>query len=158
MAAPTRTRIRAPLFAVAVCVAALGCDLLPMASTSPSDRLARDLAAAEQVWAGLGIDDYRFTLAYHCFCPFADPLTVTVRDGSVVDVASPNGRRPPDEAIDWWPMTIPAVFATLRDNLDASRISVTFDPPTGIPIKATVDPIANAADDEFSFEITDFQI
>lgn len=145
-------------FAVLTGLVSLACGLIPEASLSPDARLARDLAAAEQRWAGLGVDSYRFTLAYHCFCMFRDPVNVTVEAGSVTSVVTANGRAAPLEDVRWWPTTIPGAFRAIREALEADEIGASFDPGTGVPTNVRVDVDHNTADDEFSFEISRFEV
>jgi hypothetical protein len=138
--------------------AAVGCGFVPEPSLTPAERVIRDLTAAEQRWASLGIDSYRFTMAYHCFCPFREPIEVSVERGSVTSIRTVDGRAAPLDEVNWWPTTIPAALRTVRDNLDAHEIDASFDSATGVPTNVRVDVDFNTADEEFSFEITQFEV
>jgi hypothetical protein len=97
-------------------------------------------------------------MAYHCFCPFREPIEVSVERGSVTSIRTADGRAAPLDEVNWWPTTIPAALRTVRDNLDAHEIDASFDSATGVPTNVRVDVDFNTADEEFSFEITQFEV
>ena len=54
------------------------CSLFPGASLSPREAALRALAQHQAQWASKQIDDYTFTITAQCFCPFTDPIDITV--------------------------------------------------------------------------------
>lgn len=144
-----------PFLAFSLLMFLAGCELLPVTRT-PQQQLALDLQAAEARWAGQNLSAYSFTIEMSCFCPFTDPMRVTVRDGEVVSVTR-NGADVPAGQQAGAPITIEAAFRRIHDSLGANAIEVQFHPVFGFPERAVVDPIKDAVDEEFAFDITDFE-
>jgi hypothetical protein len=46
----------------------------------------------------------------------------------------------------------------VRGAVDGDRLTVTYDPATGVPLAMDSDPMANAYDDELSFRVTDWTL
>ena len=55
------------------------------------------------------------------------------------------------------PLLIESAFEQVRASLDAHQIEAAFDPEFGFPVRVVADPIENAVDEEFAFQITDFE-
>jgi hypothetical protein len=116
------------------------------------DRIARHRAT----WEAAGIDTYRISLRFGCFCNFGDgrPLDVQVVDGKVV-AAAVNGE--PVHKRDWrgFPMTVDALFDyAVAAKADADEFDIEFDRTLGYPSVIDVDQIRNADDDEFRVDVT----
>jgi len=117
-------------------------------------------------WENASITHYRYSLSIGCFCAFRNdmPLTIEVKDGKPVSVITVNGT-----AVDaanafaetYAPYsTVDSVFHKLETDFAGGpdKINVTYDPNYGYPVRVNIDYIAAAADDEISYEITNFEI
>ena len=143
-----------PFLAFSLILLVAGCSLLPSEPPIARRHLAEELRAAEARWAAKDLSSYRFTLTYRCFCPWTDPMAVTVVDDQVVSVTM-TGDPVPDAA--GLPLLIETAFDQVRTNLDAHEIEAVFNAELGYPERVVADPVENAMDEEFSFEITDVQ-
>jgi hypothetical protein len=158
----------AALVLVAACGAPIESPASPTPSTDPSapvsptptldPRPARsaELEAAATRWTDAAYAAYSFTLERRCFCLPASqgPWTVTVIVGeaSVVDAT---GEAPDPSFVDGVPLTIDALFAFLRMQLDADDFTVSYDPVTGAPLEVAIDPSFMMADEETGFLVRD---
>ena len=142
-----------PLLAGALLVA--GCSLIPNPLPSGA-ALAAELNAARALWASKAVDDYQLTLQYNCFCPFRDPIRVSVVDGRVTSVTLLDGAAVNPQDVNWYPLLVESAFRTVQENLEADQIEVTFDPAFGFPAHVNANPDDNTFDEEFSFDVTDF--
>jgi hypothetical protein len=142
-----------PFLVFSLLLLVAGCSLLPTATPSARELLAQELRAAEARWASKDISTYRFTLTYSCFCPWTDPMAVTVVDDQVTSVTM-NGESVANAG--GLPLLVESAFEQVRSSLDAHEIEAAFDPEFGFPSRVVADPIENAVDEEFSFRITDF--
>ena len=115
-----------------------------------------DLEAAEARWAEAGIDDYTLTVHYACFClrERTGPFEVTVSGGVVVEI------RFDGEVIEPTPgltpvdvFTVEGLFAEIRDNAGADRLTVEYD-DIGVPIRIDIDQIERAVDDELTITVS----
>jgi len=106
-----------------------------------------------------GWTDYVYEYRKDCFCLPASrqPMTVTVRDGSVTEVAyaagADEGFTPGDAVPGDVKGTIPTVdglFDEIQDGIDrpADEIEVTYDADSGMPTTIFIDYVARAADEE----------
>ena len=138
-----------PLLVAMLLVVVGGCAVDPKAD------VAARLRAAQARWAAAAIDDYRFTLAVYCLCPFQEPVEVTVRDGQVASVTA-HGVDAPADDVSWYPLTMELALRAVEDQLDAEEISVTFDPTLGYPTHVSANPDLETYDDEVNFEISNF--
>ena len=146
-------RLGSLLMAGALLVAA--CGLIPSPLPSGS-ALAGDLRAAQERWASKAVDSYQLTLQYNCFCPFRDPIRVTVEDGRVTAVTKLGGAAVNPQDVQWYPLLVESAFRAVQDNLGADEIEVTFDPAFGFPAHVNANPDDQTYDEEFSFDVTDF--
>ncbi len=109
-------------------------------------------AAAFDQWQSAGPTDYRFSVDVQCFCPGAELVAVTVREGEVTGVDP----EPPE----FWSVAvvpIPDLFrlvGELRGTADI--VDVTYDEDLGYPTVISVDRITQAIDDEVRYVVTDF--
>ncbi len=120
--------------------------------TEKLDRIGRNRAK----WAEAGIESYRITLQYGCFCEFGDgrPVDVRVVDGEVVDVVA-DGKPVRKRQWQGFPMTVEALFDYAEAaKADADEFDIEFDRVLGYPRMISVDQILNADDDEFQVDVT----
>ena len=123
----------------------------------PSDPEAVLAQAAHQesIWIGLSIDNYTLTLRRGCFCPpeITDGYTVTVsssepvrveRDGDIVQLEQ------------FLPLTVEDLFDVVEDAAFADGLEIIYHGQWGFPIYIDVDPVANAVDEEYHYDVIDF--
>jgi hypothetical protein len=132
------------------------CSVLPGASLSPKESALRALAGHQAQWASKQVDDYTFTITGQCFCPFNDPIDVTVAKGVVTSVKRA-GQPVQPNAVQGIPKTVTELFALVGAQGSAASLTVEWDPVFGFPTSIQVDSIANAIDDEFGYTITNFR-
>jgi hypothetical protein len=122
--------------------------------TTKLDRIGRNKAK----WSQAGIDTYRMTLKYGCFCNFGngDPVKVRVVDGEVVE-ATVNGKHLSPRERRGFPMTVEALFERAEAaKASADTFEFTFDKVLGYPTMINVDEVLNGDDDEFRVDVTSF--
>ena len=125
-----------------------------------------DLERNRQTWHSSEITHYRFSLFIGCFCAFTQrmPLNIEVRDGEVVSIAYSDGEAllptDPNFANFSQYATIDRLFAELDADLngEADQVTVTYDPTYGFPADIQIDFIKNAADDELSLSVSNFEV
>lgn len=127
--------------------------LLPLASCSLLGVATGDdraLADARARWAAAGPRDYTVTLSVVCFCPpeWAGPFEVTVARGAVASVTRDGAPVPADRGL-----TVEDVFDRIERALDGGTAEVTYDAATGMPLRARLDPVPNAVDDEQTYTL-----
>jgi hypothetical protein len=113
-----------------------------------------DVRAAIALWHERGVHNYSMTLNRVCFCR-RGPDRVTVLNDKVVEVGGPAGKATglPLEAEQG--LSVVGLLDQIADLGD--RVSeVSFDPHYGYPTHVSADPMPNAIDDEFRYEITSF--
>jgi hypothetical protein len=149
---------RLPILLLALSLAMTGCSALPWLTPPPGEQLVRDLAMQRQAWTDKGIDDYRFVVRLGCLCPpeIAGPFEITVVNG-VATAVSREGRPVDPAGLPGLPLTIEAVFDVTQRHVGAPRLDVQFDPAWSFPADVSVDPIAEAVDDEFAIMILVFE-
>lgn len=117
-------------------------------------------------WQGADISHYRFQLFIGCFCPFGEdmPLTIEVKDGEVVSMnrfdGSPVESTDPSFEVYNAYSTIDRIFVELaaEQNGDADEVLVEYDTQYGFPANVAIDNIKEAIDDEFSFQVSNFEV
>jgi len=152
---PIRAFRLASLAAAAAVLAAAGaCGRDPNSPAAWSS----DLAAAQVRWRVAGATDYTFRLTRSCFCgnEATRPVTITVRDGlpaGIVYADFPGGS--PDTTLFRQFLTMERYFSYLADVVanEPASFAARFDASLGYPIFVSVDPLAQAADEEFSVQI-----
>jgi hypothetical protein len=132
------------------------CSYLPGATLSPREAALRALAGHEAQWLAKGITSYTFSVARSCFCPFTDPVDVTVVDG-VVTTVTRSGLPVEPLDVEGVPKTVPELFALVSAQPASAAMTVEWDATFGFPSSIQVDPIANATDDEFGIIVTNFR-
>ena len=137
---------------IAVLMTTLACDDGP---SGPDPLEIASLEQAERQWAAnKPAAGYDFRVRIGCFCPPPHDVRFQVRGdvSAAPDIsASERARLARYESID-------ALFALLRDWLDRSpaRFDVDYHPTFGYPTRANLDGSRNIADDELTFEVTEF--
>ena len=117
-------------------------------------------------WQSANITNYRFDLFIGCFCAFRNdmPLTVEVQNGEIVSMIKPDGTvveaSDPSYEIFTKYATIERIFSELKAGQagDADEITVTYDTTYGFPADIYFDFIKEAADDELSIQVSNFEI
>ncbi len=142
---------RAAAVAAALGALAAGCSDALAPGEAP-----RDLEAARRLWARTRPAAYVFTVQPLCFC-IPRPLTLTVRDGVVVDARDPATGAPAAPAPQF---TVDSLFAHLDDAVRrrAASISATYDPRRGYPVSTFVDYDESMADEELGYAVRDFAV
>jgi hypothetical protein len=147
--APPRAAARAAAFTALVAGALAGCG-----DALAPDAPPRDLDAARQRWARTRPAAYEFTVERLCFCvPWA--VTLTVRDGVVVDARDPASGAPVAPRPQF---TVDSLFAHLDDAVarGAASVSATYDARRGYPVSTFVDYNTGIADEELGYAVRDF--
>jgi hypothetical protein len=117
------------------------------------------LDAARTRWDAAGIEDYDWTYARRCFCPPLE-VEVHVEGGAAVarELRPGDGSVPADgTAVEI--LTMVDLFDVVQEAIEeADGFSVAYDPDTGRVVALDVDPIENAVDDEFGYEVRSFVV
>ncbi len=140
--------------------------LLIVILTACTASTSTDLDRNRQTWQGADATHYSFDLFIACFCAFRDqmPLTVEVQDDEVVSMTFANGTlvEPTDPSYEIFNKyaTITRIFSQLETGLtgEADEVTVTYDSTYGFPAEIYFDFIKEAADDELSIQVSNFQI
>ncbi len=116
------------------------------------------LASAQARWVGAGLASYDFDVRVSCFClaETFGSVTISVRNHQVVSVVRTDSGTTVDSLYFQGVLTVDRMFATTRGFINAkpAAFRATYDPSLGFPTMVAVDPVANAADDEFSFTVS----
>ena len=147
---------RRPILLLGTSLIVAACSLLPGASLSPKQAALRALAGHQAEWASKQVDDYTLTITGQCFCPFNEPVDITVANGVATAVTRAGQPVPPNELLGV-PKTVPDLFALVGAQTNAASLTVEWDPAFGFPTSIQVDSIANAIDDEFGYTVTNFR-
>ena len=155
----TATISPSPSLALALPSPTLGATITPSpdptAKPDPSPKLDR-ISRNRAKWSQAGIDTYRLTLQYGCFCEFGNgaPVKVRVVDGKVVE-ATVDGKPIPRRQRQGFPMTVEALFDRAEAaKADADKFEFEFDKVLGYPTMINVDEVLNGDDDEFRVDVT----
>ena len=106
----------------------------PQNSPEPTEKLDR-IGRNRAKWAEAGIESYRITLQYGCFCEFGDgrPVDVRVVDGEVVEVVA-DGKPVRKRQWQGFPMTVEALFDYAEAaKADADEFDIEFDRVPRLP-------------------------
>ena len=118
----------------------------------------------KEKWQDANISHYRYHLSLSCFCAFNEnmPLIIEVQDGKVVSMEYQNGKEIDPSLLEFFGKyeTIDRVFAEVEAALNggADKITVEYDPTYGFPVKADIDPIEEAIDDELYLTVSSFEV
>jgi len=124
-----------------------------------------DFSRNQQKWQDANIAHYRFELNISCFCAFRDqmPLTIEVRDGQIVHMATVDGTLvlDTDQNYEFYAphATIDLLFAELDAALNggADSVTVTYDATYGFPTEVAIDYSQETADEEMYYSISGFE-
>jgi len=124
-----------------------------------------ELSRNRENWQDANITHYRFSINISCFCAFRDqmPLTVEVRDGQIVHMATVDGTLVLDTEQNYEfyapHATIDLLFAELDAavNDGADSITVTYDATYGFPTEIAIDYSQEIADEEMYYSISGFE-
>ena len=124
-----------------------------------------DFSRNQQKWQDANITHYRFELNISCFCAFRDqmPLTIEVRDGQIVHMATVDGTLvlDTDQNYEFYAphATIDLLFAELDAALNggADTVTVTYDATYGFPTEVAIDYSQETADEEMYYSISGFE-
>jgi len=124
-----------------------------------------ELSRNREKWQDANITHYRFSINISCFCAFRDqmPLTVEVRDGQIVHMATVDGTLvlDTDQNYEFYAphATIDLLFAELDAavNDGADSITVTYDATYGFPTEIAIDYSQEIADEEMYYSISGFE-
>jgi hypothetical protein len=113
-----------------------------------------DVNDHREQWDEAAPPSYQFTVARVCFCPveFTQPRVVTVRDGQPVSV------EPPPLAEGDVPATMDEMFDIIEQAIgEADEVNVEYDDELGYPVRVEIDVMAEAIDDEQTYEVSGYQ-
>jgi len=124
-----------------------------------------ELSRNQQKWQDANITHYRFELSIGCFCAFRDqmPLTVEVRDGQIVHMATVDGTLVLDTDQNYEFYAPHATIDLLFEELDAAlndgadSVTVTYDSTYGFPTEIGIDYSQEIADEEAYYSISGFE-
>ena len=115
------------------------------------------LARAEARWSAAGPASYDFDVRVGCYCigTTFGTVTVSVRNRQAVGVVRSDSGTTVDSIYFQIVLTVDRMFADVRGYLSGKPASfhAAYDATLGYPTALSVDPIANAADDEYSFQV-----
>lgn len=116
-----------------------------------------ELEANRNLWEENKPEAYSFVVQNGCFCleEVRGPHRVSVVDGEITDVVFADSGEP--YTLDTV-YTIDGYFDILQTGLDEDWFSVeaTFDPNLGFPLTIAGNPVAELADEEVYYTISDF--
>ena len=122
----------------------------------------RDLNSAQSRWQSARVTHYRYNVHVGCFCAFTDrmPLTVEVANGVTKSMTYSDGTPVPQDQAEWFAnySSIDKLFTLTTEGVSkADDIKVEYDAKYGFPSTVYIDYIRQAADDELSLSVTNFQ-
>jgi len=137
--------VRKALLALAA-VGLMACDGL----TEPLLNFAHN----RDKWERVHLTSYTFEFQRSCFCIPTERARITVSNEQVSSVILLSTGQPPDSSsAAFYDVTIDDLFDELGSALaHASQVTVTYDQALGYPRTIAIDYIANAVDDEISYE------
>ncbi len=142
-----------------VACAALALFFYGCADPEPIADIQAAVDDARVRWGQAGITSYRFTIEWSCFCP-PTHATVEVSNGEIGSIVSLTG----GSAAAVLGLTIEGLFDEIESAAAGSdseaghpgAVTAVFDSDYGYPVSVSADPILEAVDDEFGWEITGF--
>lgn len=118
-----------------------------------------DLAAQQNKWQALGLDDYEFLYQPICFCFFPNgaepPYRIRVIDGQIVEAVSVAGGSP---APAWTQRTLDELLDSVvaADISNAANVTAAFDLLYGYPTTGFIDRDLRIADEEIAWSVSGF--
>ncbi|MGK2932220.1 MAG: DUF6174 domain-containing protein [Solirubrobacterales bacterium] len=107
-----------------------------------------ELSEARTLWKSTGIRRYRFSIRAACFCPYRDPVKITVR-GKRIALSNRN----------WFgPEAVPQLFRFIREAIEgeSAMLTVKYNQTRGFPKLVSIDRDRMMVDEEISYRITKF--
>jgi uncharacterized protein DUF6174 len=115
------------------------------------------LDRAQARWSAAGPASYDFDVRVSCFCIATTygTVTVSVRNHQAVSVVRTDSGTVVDSLYFQNVLTVDRMFADVRRFLDRdpARFHAAYDATLGFPTAVSVDPNAQTADDEYSFQV-----
>ena len=116
---------------------------------------------AQALWSDKGIVNYQVTVQQTCFCPadLRQPMRVTVVDGKLVDIKGLEQPIQNKDQLDANRLTIIGLFEFIEqsEQREVHKLNVDYDPRLGFPRRIDYDGHEMIADDEYQYELSDFQ-
>lgn len=113
------------------------------------------LDAARARWEANGPRVYTFEVQRTCFCPseYVRRMRIEVTDGAVSTAVYVDDGEPVPARIE--PPSIEMLFDEIQSAIDggAHRLDASYDPTLGYPVDVSIDPIAEAVDEEQAFRV-----
>lgn len=146
-----------PLAATVLVVLVLLAGTIPLLHWFRIESQAQALEDNLAVWDAWSPGDYAYTVTRHCDCarPGNVPVRVTVRNYATLDVRSAAGATAADV-----PADMLAAFDLVAAAI-ASRpgsLAVEWDERYGYPREIRIDPNASFEGDEYTWEISEFEL
>jgi hypothetical protein len=112
-------------------------------------------------WQEQRIADYRYTLQVSCFCirEMVRPVLIEVQDNELASVSYADDGAAADPVLFERFDSVQKLFAIIEDAAaqDPVRLDVTYDETYGVPLSVSYDIDERIADEELSFEVSDFE-
>jgi len=103
-------------------------------------------ARAWQRWQDVGISSYALRYVVRCDCPDRGTVAVVVRHGVVVHAQGSQS-----------PLTVDTLLAVAqRAYAQADRVTASYDPSSGVPLRVSVDIDEDSVDDEVRYDVLRF--
>lgn len=139
-----------------------GCNtVVPDASAENAARAPETLDQARTLWGDKGTASYQVTVQQTCFCPadLLQPIRVTVVDGEMVDVKGLEQLIQDKSQLDASRLTIAGLFEFIEQAVqrEVHKLNVDYDARYGFPRRIDYDGHEMIADDEYQYELSDFQ-
>jgi hypothetical protein len=125
-------------------------------------KASSELEQNRALWEQQDASNYQFELSILCFCPYGGqmPLSIVVRDGQVVSLATADGSDP-GPSLEYFNQadTVEELFGIIESAQagGADDIKVQYDPDSGYPVSIDIDYIKEAVDDEISYQVANLE-
>lgn len=159
----TELRRALPFLVLPLLLFAAGCSLIAglpgttTASPTPGGNAAAAAALADHrlAWTKAGVTTYRLQLRFVCECAAGEAVAVSVVDGLVTEVRTPDGADA-SSAYAPFPLTVEAIYQQAAAAIDGGGAVRGTWGDGGVPRSITIDPIPNAIDDELGIDVLGF--
>lgn len=128
--------------------------LLAFALAACGGKSHPELDDARARWVEQGASAYSYEVGYSCFCPESHARVVF--GGGQATVIQEGEADVPEELLGSIEDHFAFVEATLDS--DADSVEVEYHETYGFPVRVQADPIEGAADDEWSYTISNFRV
>ena len=125
-------------------------------ATGPEHQI-KQLDAARQRWRAQNLHTYAFTLQRSCYCLNVNPLYVAVLSDTVVGALDLETGEYVDRKLG---ETVDGLFSFVEHAIAnrAHLIRVVYDPEQGFPTEIDYDGVAQAADDEIFYRVSNVHV